>query len=88
MYEPSAALRHSRIGFWFENTHVPFNAVTNYAFEDPDPDAFRRTCDVLTARHEILRTVAVFNGASGTVKQRVLPAPDHRVTGRSSLFTG
>lgn len=73
-YEPSAALQHFWIGYFYENTHVPFNIVKQYDFEDFNPQAFRLACRSLLERHEILRTVAVFPDASGRVKQKVLPA--------------
>lgn len=73
-YEPSAALKHFWIEYFYENTHVPFNIVKHYDFEDFNPQAFRLACRSLLERHEILRTVAVFPVASGRVKQKVLPA--------------
>ncbi|MBD0258215.1 MAG: hypothetical protein ICV83_21085 [Cytophagales bacterium] len=73
-YEPSAALEHFWIGYFYEKTHVPFNIVKQYNFEAFDPEAFRQACRTLLERHEILRTVAVFPDASGKVKQKILPA--------------
>lgn len=74
-YDPSAALRHFWIGFCYEKTHVPFNMVTTYSLEEFNPEAFGRTCEEMTRRHEILRTVALFYEHSQTVKQKVLPLP-------------
>lgn len=76
LYEPSAALKHFWIGFFFEKTHVPFNIVTSYFLQEFDLEIFKKTCSTLIQRHEILRTNAVFSEDSGTVKQRVLPAID------------
>ncbi len=73
-YEPSAALKHFWIGYFYEKTHVPFNIVRQYDFEAFNPEAFRQACRSLLERHEILRTVAVFPDASGSVKQKILPA--------------
>ncbi len=76
LYEPSAALRHFWLGYFCEKTHVPFNIVAHYSMDGFNKAAFRRACADLVARHEILRTVAVFDPEALEVKQKVLPAVD------------
>lgn len=73
LLEPSAALKHFWIGFFFEKEHVPFNIVTSYFLTDFNPEAFRNACDTIIGRHAIFRTIAVFLEETRSVKQKILP---------------
>lgn len=72
LYEPSAALRHFWIGFLYEKSHVPFNVVMNYYLEDLDIDMFKMACRRIIEKHEVFRTVGIFNEYERTVKQKIL----------------
>lgn len=73
LHEPSAALKHFWTGFFLEKKHVPFNVIITYDLPHFREDIFRQTCKTIIDRHEILRTVAVFDTTTLTVKQKILP---------------
>ncbi|MEC5144162.1 condensation domain-containing protein [Chitinophaga sp. 212800010-3] len=73
LYEPSAALKHFWTGYFLEKKHVPFNVIITYDLPDFREDIFRKTCEIIIKKHEILRTVAVFSTTTLTVKQKILP---------------
>lgn len=76
LYEPSAALKHFWIGFFYEKTHVPFNIISTYNFTDFNLEAFRQACGKIIERHEILRTIAVFNESYQRIWLKILPEFD------------
>lgn len=76
LYEPSTALQHFWIGFFYEKTHVPFNMVSGYSIPHLDLPLFKKAIQTMAGRHEILRTVPYFCESSQTVKQRILPEVD------------
>ncbi|NLR57702.1 hypothetical protein HGH93_06305 [Chitinophaga polysaccharea] len=73
LHEPSAALKHFWTGFFLEKKHVPFNVIITYDLPYFQEDIFRQTCKIIIDKHEILRTVAVFDTTTLTVKQKILP---------------
>lgn len=75
-YEPSAALRHFWIGYFYEKTHVPFNIITYYSIPGCNLEIFRKTCETIVERHQILRTVPLFNADTPSLKQKILPRAD------------